>query len=63
MPDMWEKYRRKDRTIDLKKAYINQYSPNDCGKDYIDEIEALQLIKSRQLAAMIIVQASYIGGV
>lgn len=62
MPDMWEKYRREDRTIDLKAAYLEEIGINFTAEDYIEEIEALQLIKSRQLAAMIIVQASYIGG-
>lgn len=68
----WADFRRGDSSIDLKKAFAAYYkvmergdgnldNPANVGlswaKDYIERVEALQTIRSRQMAAVVIVTA------
>ncbi len=60
----WNEYRRLDNTIDLKKAFGEHHHQGIMNMiewaivaAYFKSIEQLQLINSRQAAAMIIVNA------
>ena len=65
----WEDFRREDDSINLKEAFNDFYMLNEASKQldstklrysYLERIENLQLIKSRQVAANIIAMAGNI---
>ena len=56
----WDKYRRPDGTIDLIEAYTCECIIGDFfgnGFEYLRYVEELQLIKSRQVAAIALATA------
>ncbi len=60
----WDEYRREDSTIDLKKAFSKHHHQGTMTMrewsivvDYFRGIEQLQLINSRQAAAIVLVNA------
>ena len=60
---LWENYRKDDNSLNLQSAFADLYSGEPAhwlavGLNYILQIEALCPIKSRQIAAAIIVQAA-----
>lgn len=62
----WEKYRRdEDYTIDLKKVFLREIMKVSLyeflkGINYIEEIESINRIKSRQVASVILINAKRI---
>lgn len=60
----WEQYRNKDGSIDLMKAFndviINKQNLNNIsdGFNYIQSVLYIQQIKSRQVAAVILTNAT-----
>ena len=59
----WDEFRRVDGTIDLKEAFNDFYMLNEASKQldstrrqysYLERVENLQRINSRQAAAIII---------
>lgn len=65
----WEDYRREDGSIDLKEAFNYYYNITESSKkldsirrryDYLEKIENLKSIKSRQVAATILINADYV---
>ena len=69
--DWWENFRRNDLTIDLQKAYedcvrfdeimkVVKDTYLDAGKKFLEAVEMLQPIKSRQVATIAISMAMFI---
>lgn len=65
----WDEFRRVDGTIDLKAAFDDFYMINEVSKQldstrrqysYLERVENLQRINSRQAAAIIIAMAGSI---
>lgn len=59
----WEKYRREDGSINIIQAWRDEQWPPFEDKEkaiveFLQQIEGYQLIKSRQVAAMILAQAN-----
>lgn len=63
----WEEYRNEDQTIDILKAYEQAYgiagvNIGTMGTRYIQELQHMQQISSRQVASVIFVTASKLDG-
>lgn len=65
---LWENYRKDDGSLSLQVAFSELYAGEPAnwlavGLNYILQIEALCPIKSRQVAATIIVQAAELANI
>lgn len=59
--ETWETCRREDRSIDLFAAYCAVEIPTDGIKHFLEEVESIRPVKSRQVAALAIAIAKELG--
>jgi hypothetical protein len=61
----WDEYRRTDGSIDLIKAFDEEHKTENfnkaISKNFLELMQIYQPIKSRQVAALALAQAYYIG--
>ena len=58
--EWWEQFRRPNGTLDLVKAYIDLYDHSYIATHYLEKIQDLMPIRSRQAAAVAIENAKEI---